>query len=87
MAADKDKNKSAPIDETAAVTLESEQYRSMILAKLRSDIAAKQALHAQASVAGIEELSRMSYWKMGYWKMKYWKMGHIAIEDPLSDPV
>jgi hypothetical protein len=87
MAKQNDKPKSARIDEQGAVTLESEQYRSMILAKLRADIAAKQALHAQAAAAGIEELSRMSYWKMGYWKMKYWKMGHIEIEDPISDPI
>jgi hypothetical protein len=87
MTAEHDKTKAATKVDKESVTLKSEQYRSMILAKLRSDIDAKQALHAAASVAGIEDLSRMSYYKMKYYKMKYWKMGHQQIDDILSDPV
>jgi hypothetical protein len=87
MTAEQDKSTAAHKDDKASVTLESEQYRSMILANLRSDIAAKQALLAAASIAGIEDLSRMSYYKMKYYKMKYWKMGDQQIVDIVSDPV
>lgn len=85
--ADKGKSKDAPDDDSAPVNLHPEQYRSMILAKLRSDISAKQALFVEASIADVDGLARMSYWKMGYWKMKYWKMGHMEIVDIVSDPV
>ncbi len=74
MTAEHDKTKAAPKDDKESVTLKSEQYRSMILAKLRSDIAAKQALLAAASVADIEDLSRMSYLKIAYLKIAYLKI-------------
>lgn len=75
--ADKDKAKAEQMDDKASITLEPEQYRSMILAKLRSDIAEKQALLAEASIAGVDDMMLMSYWKHGYWKHGYWKMGHV----------
>jgi hypothetical protein len=77
MSAEHDKPKA---DKTA-VNLEPEQYRSMILAKIRADIAAKQALYAEASVAGADDLKSLSYWKAGYWRMKYWKAFEIV--DPV----
>lgn len=74
-----DKSKSEKTD----FTLKPEQYRSMILAKIRGDIAAKQALYAEASSTPAEELHNLSYWKAGYWKMKYWKaFAEAEIVDP-----
>jgi hypothetical protein len=87
MASDDDKTKAKLKVGKESVTVESEQFRSMILAKIRADIAAKQALLNAATAATIEDLSRMGYYKMKYYKMKYWKMGHLQIDDPLSDPV
>ncbi|WP_326548114.1 hypothetical protein QGN32_08360 [Mycolicibacterium sp. ND9-15] len=74
MTAENDKIKAAPKDDEESVTLKPGQYRSMILAKLRSDIAAKQALLAASSVADIEDLSPMSYYKISYYKISYYKL-------------
>ncbi|UXA17727.1 hypothetical protein [Mycobacterium sp. SMC-4] len=82
MAEKNDKSKGAPNAEAESVTLKPEQYRSMILAKLRADIAAKKALYAAADNASLEELSNMSYWKMQYYKMHYWKAHHVKMADP-----
>ncbi len=53
-----------------------EQYRSMILGKLRTEIDTRRAKLELAAKMDAVSLANMAYWKMGYWKMKYWKMGH-----------
>lgn len=71
-----------------AVRLDTEQYRSMILDKLRKDIEIKRSAFDKAIKADLKDLANMSYWKMKYWKMKYWKKGHdFIIEDIVSNPV
>jgi hypothetical protein len=60
---------------TRSVTLKPEQFRSMILDKLRLDIDAKRAAYEQAKKLRFSDLGTMSYYKMKYWKMKYWKKG------------
>lgn len=76
----------APVEDKTQVAVNASQYRSMILAKLRADIEAKQAAYKAASVASVADLSSMSYWKMAYYKMKYWKMGKIDLPTIAVDP-
>ena len=81
------KSSSKPlVEDKTQVPVNASQYRSMILAKLRADIAAKQAAYIAASVANVAELADMSYWKMAYYKMKYWKMGRIDLPTIAVDP-
>jgi len=67
------------------IVLKPEQFRSMILDKLRLDIDAKRAAYEQAKKLAIKDLPNMSYYKMAYWKMHYWKKG-AEVLDP-SAPV
>lgn len=75
-----------PQDEDKAektVTVNAEHYRSLVLAKLRADIAAK-----QAAIELIADLDPARIQGSGYWKMKYWKMGHIEDQSQvLINPV
>src|SRR6187431_3151184 len=50
------------------IVLKPEQFRSMILDKLRLDIDAKRAAYEQAKKLAIKDLPNMSYYKMHYWK-------------------
>lgn len=50
------------------------RYRSMVLDKIRNDIAIKRAAVQIVQKVDIPDLGNMGYWKMAYWKMKYWKM-------------
>jgi len=73
--------KSGSAAASRSITLKPEQFRSMILDKLRMDIDAKRAAYEQAKKIPVKDLGNMSYWKMKYWKMKYWKMG-AEVTDP-----
>ena len=79
-------DKTAHPEDKTPVGVNVSQYRSMIVSKLRADIAAKQAALATASVADLKQLQGMAYWKMAYWKMKYWKMGGINMQNFAVDP-
>jgi hypothetical protein len=79
-------DKPQPIEEKEPVKINTSQYRSMILSKLRSDIEAKRSAYEFAAKATPAQLQGMSYWKMAYWKMKYWKMGSIDKLEELVDP-
>ena len=70
---------SAKASSSRGVNLKAEQFRSMILDKLRLDIDSKRAALDQALKLSAKDLANMSYWKMKYWKMKYWKMGHQVL--------
>jgi hypothetical protein len=69
-------------DDEGTVQIGLSVYRSLVLDKIRAEIAAKRAALDLAKRVGAEDLDSLAYWKMGYWKMRYWK--HIAVMDPLS---
>ena len=74
------------VEDKEPVKINVSQYRSMILTKLRADIAAKQMAYDYAQIASPAELQGMDYWKMGYWKMAYWKMGALDTGGDVINP-
>jgi hypothetical protein len=67
--------KSAPARQSDRVRdAKIQRYRSLVLDKIRSDIALKRAALALVSKVSIPDLGAGGYWKSKYWKMKYWKM-------------
>ena len=75
-------------------------YRSLVLDKLRAEIAAKRSELRLAKYAAIDLARKLDpaafpagadgYWKMPYWRMPYWKSGHsdqIAEFRTLLSPV
>jgi hypothetical protein len=63
-----------------SVRLSHDQYRSLILDKLRHDIDAKRAAYEKVLTATPADLGSMAYYKMKYWQMKYWKKGADIID-------
>lgn len=62
-------------------------YRSMVLDKIRNDIAVKRAALSAVQKVKTPDLGSMGYWKMAYWKMKYWKAGGSMLNiDEIINP-